>query len=177
MTTTLDARAINSDPTSYSLTTGINAESNKQIKLTVSASADKAGAKIKLVGTDLDGDAIQELNLDIGSANSAAVVTDMKFAGIDAAGITITGIDDGTTITITQPAVVEVVYPVEDDVEFGVQFGADGAEFEGDLVLPIEADVRFEIGYGADGSEFEGEYDEPASIRSINLESKLDGDQ
>ncbi len=138
MTTTLDEnRVINSDPTSYSLTTGINAESNKQIKLTVSASADKAGAKIKLVGTDLDGDAIQELNLDIGSANSAAVVTAMKFAGIDAAGITITGIDDGTTITITQPAVVEVVSPVEDDVEFGVQFGADGAEKIGGNMMKI----------------------------------------
>lgn len=47
-------------------------------------------------------------------------------------------------------------YPVEDDVENGVVFGASG-EFTGTVVLPAEADVKLGVDYGANGTEFEGE--------------------
>jgi hypothetical protein len=50
------------------------------------------------------------------------------------------------------------VYPIENDVRNGVDYGPTGTEYDGDLVLPAEADVKDGVFYGADGTEYEGEY-------------------
>lgn len=50
------------------------------------------------------------------------------------------------------------VYPSEDDVRNGVDYGPTGADYDGDLILPAEADVKDGVFYGADGTEYEGEY-------------------
>lgn len=49
------------------------------------------------------------------------------------------------------------VFPSEDDVQLGVQYGpVTGIEFTGNLVLPTEAQVEDGIGFGASGTEFTG---------------------
>jgi hypothetical protein len=61
------------------------------------------------------------------------------------------GPTDNLTGTVTLPNV--------NDVRNGVDYGADGIEFDGDLVLPVIGDVRLGTGYGADGTEFTGTLD------------------
>jgi hypothetical protein len=52
----------------------------------------------------------------------------------------------------------DAVYPIENDVRNGVDYGPTGTEYDGDLVLPAEADVKDGVFYGADGTEYEGTY-------------------
>ena len=48
------------------------------------------------------------------------------------------------------------VFPVEGDVDLGVEYGPTGADYTGTLVQPDEADVASGVQYGADGVEFTG---------------------
>jgi len=50
------------------------------------------------------------------------------------------------------------VWPIENDVRNGVDFGPTGADYNGDLVLPVIGDVKSGVSYGADGTEFTGTY-------------------
>lgn len=50
------------------------------------------------------------------------------------------------------------VWPLEDDVQTGVNYGPNGADYSGDLVVPVVGDVKSGVGYGADGTEFTGTY-------------------
>jgi len=50
------------------------------------------------------------------------------------------------------------VYPAENDVRNGVDYGPTGADYDGDLVLPVVADVKSGVSYGADETEYTGTY-------------------
>lgn len=63
----------------------------------------------------------------------------------------------------TEPGRMEVNipgggYPPVGDVDSGVVFGPSG-QYIGTLVQPVEADVKLGVDYGADGTEFEGTYE------------------
>ena len=49
--------------------------------------------------------------------------------------------------------------PNVNDVSNGIDYGANGTEFDGDLVLPTAAQVENGVGFGADGTEFTGTLD------------------
>lgn len=56
----------------------------------------------------------------------------------------------------------EVVYPAEDDVEDGVNYGDGGSEYTGNVELPLETDVEDAVVYGANGTEFTGNFEAPS---------------
>lgn len=104
--TVLDAGIIDADPDTFSLDTPLRPVDNHQVKLTISTSADRAGAKISLAGEDLHRDAISETNIDIALAATTPVETTLKFASVNVAGISVAGMTNDDTVTITQPFTV-----------------------------------------------------------------------
>lgn len=70
---------------------------------------------------------------------------------------TITDIQSALRNAVEIPsALASAVFPSEDDVDNGVNFGPTGADYQGNLVQPAESDVRLATQYGANGTEFEG---------------------
>jgi len=53
------------------------------------------------------------------------------------------------------------VWPSEDDVRDGEDYGPTGADYTGNLTLPAVGDVQDGVQYGTDGTEFEGTFTEP----------------
>ncbi len=104
--TVLSAGVIDADPDVFSLDTPLQPVDKHQVKLTISTSADRAGAKIAFTGKDLHKDVIGETNLSIAAAFTSPSVTTLKFATIDISGISIAGMTIGDTVTITQPFTV-----------------------------------------------------------------------
>jgi len=98
----LDGGVIDADPDTFSLTTQPHPCEQLAVPLIISASADRAGATLDLVGTDKDDEAISETGIDISGANSAPVTTTLKFKTVDAAGITANGMTNDDTLTIKQ---------------------------------------------------------------------------
>jgi len=95
--------AISVDPTSFSLTYAVRPVEKLALQLTITASADVGGATIDIDGDDWLGNHQDDDSIDISNANSVPVVTTTYWSAIDANGITVDGIDDGTTIQVTQP--------------------------------------------------------------------------
>ena len=62
--TLLDGGVIDADPDTFSLDYAIRPVEKRVIKLTISTSADRVGALMDITGTDGDGDAISEINID-----------------------------------------------------------------------------------------------------------------
>lgn len=100
--TLLDAGVIDADPDTFSLDSQPQACFQRFIKLIISTSADRAGALMDLAGTDGDDDVREEKNIDISSANSTPIETELKYKTIDSPGITVKGMTNGDTVTITQ---------------------------------------------------------------------------
>ena len=100
--TLLSAGVIDADPDTFSLTTQPRPCEKGVIALTISASADRAGATLEIVGKDYDSDAIGE-TIDIATANATPVTSVLKYNTVDASGITVNGMTNDDTITITQP--------------------------------------------------------------------------
>ena len=100
--TLLDAGTIDADPDTFSLDYAVRPVDLANILLTISASADRAGATMDIVGKDNHNDVVSELGIDISGANSSPVTTIVKFASVDASGITVNGMTNDDTITITQ---------------------------------------------------------------------------
>jgi hypothetical protein len=98
----LDAGVIDADPDTFSLTTQPRPCEKRVLKLKIIASADRAGATLDIAGTDGDGDAISETGIDISGAATAPVYTTLKFAAVGAGGITVHGLTNGDTVTISQ---------------------------------------------------------------------------
>lgn len=145
--TVLDAGVIDNDPNTFSLGTALQPADSRQMKLTISTSADRAGATITITGTDLDGDAIVENNIDIATAFTTPVETTLKFAGVDASGISVAGMTNDDTVTITQPrwgVIWEIVedgqYKIDCDVDFGN--GSDSTYFASEKEMVYFADDK-----------------------------------
>lgn len=124
--TVLNAGVIDADPDTFSLGTALQPADSHQMRLTISASADRAGAEMDIVGTDLDGNAISENEIDIATANATPVVTILKFATVDSSGITVRGMTNDDTITITQPR-KGIVWEIEEGKQYYIENIADFA--------------------------------------------------
>ncbi len=48
------------------------------------------------------------------------------------------------------------VFPLEEDVEFGTNYGPTGSDYSGALVLPDVSEVLVGVQYGGNGTEFTG---------------------
>lgn len=98
----LPAAAVDANPKSFSLTYAVRPVENLAVTLKITMSADKVGATLDIDGDDWDGNHQDDDTIDISSANSSPVTTTTKWSAIDANGITVNGINDGTTITVEQ---------------------------------------------------------------------------
>jgi len=107
--TLLDAGVIDADPDTFSLTNQPVPYEKRIIQLTISTSADRAGALMNLVGKDGDDDVIEEINIDIASANTTPVETVLKYKTVDASGVTVKGMTNDDTVTIIHEA--QAFYP------------------------------------------------------------------
>jgi len=107
--TLLDAGVIDADPDTFSLDTQPVPYEKRIIQLTVSTSADRAGALMDFIGKDGDDDAIKEINMDISSAHSTPVETVLKYKTVDASGVTVRGMTNDDTVTIIHE--VQGFYP------------------------------------------------------------------
>ena len=130
--TLLSAGVIDADPDTFSLTTQPRPCEKGVIALTISASADRAGATLEIVGKDYDSDAIGE-TIDIATANATPVTSVLKYNTVDASGITVNGMTNDDTITITQP-------------QWGVIWDYTGRCYR--------VDARFNIGNGTTATYF-----------------------
>ena len=131
--TLLNAGVIDASPDTFSLTTAIRPVEKKVIKITISTSADRAGATANIAGTDGDGDAISE-GIDIATAHSTPVTTVLKYAAVNASGLTITGMTNGDTVTVTQP-------------QWGVIWNLGNSQYQVDALV-------FDIGNGSTSTYF-----------------------
>jgi len=60
------------------------------------------------------------------------------------------------------------VWPSEDDVRDGVDFGPTGADYTGNATFPAEGDVQSGVQYGTDGTEYTGTFTEPG-VANVEL--------
>jgi hypothetical protein len=100
--TLLNAGAIAQNPQVFSLATQPRPCEKGQIRLTVFTSANRAGATCTLTGTDGNGDPISEV-LDLSTAHTSPVTTVLKYGTVNASGISVAGMENGDTVTVTQP--------------------------------------------------------------------------
>jgi len=99
--TLLDAGVIDADPDTFSLDDQPRPCERGLIEVLITTSADRAGATLEIVGKDYDSDAIGE-TIDISTANATPVTSVLKYNTIDASGITVNGMTNDDTVTITQ---------------------------------------------------------------------------
>jgi len=140
--TLLNAGVIDASPDTFSLTTAIRPVEKRVIKITISTSVDRVGATANVAGTDGDGDAISE-GLDIATAHSTPVTTVLKYAAMNASGLTITGMTNGDTVTVTQP-------------QWGVIWNLGGSISVGiETSHSYRLDCKFNIGDGSTATYFQ----------------------
>ena len=84
------------------------------------------------------------------------VAAELSFARGSAGTVTDIQSRQLNEFSIPAGAGVGAVFPLEGDVDFGVTYGATGADFTGTLEQPAEDDVLAGVQYGADGTEFTG---------------------
>jgi len=106
MSLTLLSGIIDAPTDIFSLSTPVRPLAKHQVRLTISTSADRVGAKISISGKDLHRDVIGESNINIATAHTTAVETTLKFYSVAVAGITVTGMTNDDVVTITQPYVI-----------------------------------------------------------------------
>lgn len=100
--TLLNAGVIDANPDIFSLITQLRPCEKRILLLKIVTSANRVGATLDIAGTDGDGAAISENGIDISGAFSAPVYTVLRFAMVNASGITVHGMTNGDTITISQ---------------------------------------------------------------------------
>lgn len=94
---------IASSPDTFSLTTQPNTKDGNAVFIRINCSVARAGATMSLTGTDYNGDAQTDNTIDIATASpNVSVTSTKKFKTIDASGISISGMTNGDTVTVSQ---------------------------------------------------------------------------
>jgi len=133
--TVLDAATIETDPDTFSADTQPVPGGKRNVPLTITTSADRVGAKLKIEGVDADSDGIKEHNIDISEAYSSPVTSTMRFATVNVSGIIVSGMEIGDTLTLTHPEQDAATY------SFPV--------LEGIATVVGEMDVRHDVNGGS----------------------------